>query len=143
MDDNEQQQPEKKRRRRRNVDIQSLRKKLLQTCDDYLSCTPLDSLNAAMIRSIGDVVTSVGADYSKAEKASSPAKALGGFVMPFEPVEDQRPSDVLPMPGMASPANGFPSIPEPSVSGKGTGGGVKAPSNYGSTDDYAGLQRPE
>ena len=139
-----QQQPaaKKRRKRARNVDLQGLRKKLLSTCDDYLAQTPLDSLNAAMIKAIGEVVTSVGTEYTKNERAAVPSKALADFVMPFAVPGAEQPTGVLPLPAAATPANGFPSVAEPTV--RGTGGGIKAAPRCGQQlHDYSGLSPRE
>lgn len=132
----DEQQPAKKRRKRaRNVDVQDLRRRLLSVCDDYLTHTPLDSLNAAMVRSIGDVVSSVGAEYMKAARQASPSQLPAGWRAPFDVPGVEQPTGVLPPPGTATPANGFPSVPEPSVKGD---AGIKSAPSYAS-----GLQRPE
>jgi len=151
MSTDEQQQPStatRRRKRARKVDVQALRRDLLSTCSRYLEETPLGELNAAMVKAIGEVCGSVGPEYEKHERSASPAKALGGFTMPFDVPGTEQPTGVLPSPGAASPANGFPSVPLPSVKGtSSSNGGIKPPHRYASSNDYGadftGLQRPE
>lgn len=141
-DTTDQQQPTTRRRKRaRKVDVQALRRDLLSTCSRYLEETPLGELNAAMVKAIGEVVNSVGTEFVKNERSTSPSKAGLGFVAPFPVPDTEQPTGVLPPPGMASPSNGFPSVPPPSVKSN-SGGGIKAPHSYGG-DDYSGLCRRE
>lgn len=129
----DEQQPEKKRRRRRaKVDVHQLRRDLLATCSRYLDEVPLQEMNGSLLKAIGEIVNSTGPEYEKHERNASPSQTLAGWHAPFAVEGTEQPTGVLPPPGYATPANGFPSVPLPSV--KGDGGGIR---------EATGLQRPE
>lgn len=131
----------RRRKRRKKVDVQMLRRDLLATASRYLEEVPLQELNGSMLKAISEIVSSVGPEYSKNERSASPLKALTGLSMPFaapDGSERDTPSAILPHPGAATPANGYPSVPPPTL--KGSGGGIKDPMQDVS---YTGLSRPE
>lgn len=138
----------RKRTRPRKVDVQGLRRKLLDTCDRYLTDTELPDLSASMVKAIADVVTTVGPEFAKHDLATQEREQrerIGAFSMPFEvPVGGEfPPAPVESLPGDSS--TGFPSVPVPTV--RTGGGGIKQPPARRSPpplpfnpDDYSGLQ---
>ncbi|MCO5108430.1 MAG: hypothetical protein M9907_15325 [Burkholderiaceae bacterium] len=114
--------PTNKGGRPRKIDVQILRRKLLDKCERYLEETALPDLSASMIKSIADVVSTIGPEFAKEDRASNPAKVPQGLALPF-PAPSDVPQGVIPPRSAATPPAGYPEIPVPSVHSK---GGIKA-----------------
>lgn len=130
-----------KRGRPRSIDVQVLRRKLLDTCMRYLDETPLQELSAAMVKATAEVVTTVGHEFSKEER-SKQGGATSNLLLPFPVPEDSDRDSGIPLPIAATAEHGFPHVPIPSAT---TSGGIKAapPGPRTVDEDYSGLCRKE